>query len=89
MSFLLLLIVVEGAKTPPKMLPHFHRAWAGSKKPIQCPAGIAGQVRPRRSKATRRLSASQEELLFEKAGSWAFSLFFQRKAKRLERKSTV
>ncbi|MBT2678558.1 hypothetical protein J7E38_06055 [Bacillus sp. ISL-35] len=49
----------------------------------------AGQVRPRRSKATRRLSASQEELPFEKAGSWAFSLFFQRKAKRLERKSTV
>ncbi|MBT2679123.1 hypothetical protein J7E38_08915 [Bacillus sp. ISL-35] len=41
------------------------------------------------SKATRRLSASQEELPFEKAGSWAFSLFFQRKAKRLERKSTV
>jgi hypothetical protein len=27
-----LLIGAEGAQTPPKMLPHFHRAWAGSKK---------------------------------------------------------
>jgi hypothetical protein len=26
-------------------------------------------------------------LPFEKAGSWTFSLFFQQKAKRLERKS--
>jgi hypothetical protein len=29
-----LLIGVEGAKTPPKMLTHFHRAWADSRKPI-------------------------------------------------------
>ncbi|MEH7442886.1 hypothetical protein V7201_11330 [Bacillus sp. JJ1122] len=27
-----LLIVVEGAKTPPKMLTHFHRVWADSRK---------------------------------------------------------
>ena len=25
---------VEGAQTPPKMLTHFHRAWAGSRKSI-------------------------------------------------------
>jgi hypothetical protein len=30
-DFLALLIGVEGAKTPPKMLTHFHRAWADSK----------------------------------------------------------
>jgi hypothetical protein len=29
-----LLIGVEGAQTPPKMLTHFHRAWAGSRKKI-------------------------------------------------------
>jgi hypothetical protein len=40
LSFVYLLIGVEGAKTP---------------------AGAAGQVRPRRSKATRRLSASPAE----------------------------
>jgi hypothetical protein len=51
-DFYSLLIVVEGAKTPPKMLTHFHRAWAGSGKLNQCPAGAAGQVRPRRSEAT-------------------------------------
>jgi hypothetical protein len=41
--YLTLLIVVEGEKTPPKMLTHFHRACAGSRKPNQCPAGSAGQ----------------------------------------------
>jgi hypothetical protein len=40
------LIEVEGAKTPSKMLMHFHRAWAGSGKLNQSPAGSAGQVRP-------------------------------------------
>ncbi|MBT2694397.1 hypothetical protein [Bacillus sp. ISL-55] len=48
------------------MPTHFLRAWAGSRKPNQCPAGAAGQVRPRRSKATRRLSASPEEELIMK-----------------------
>jgi hypothetical protein len=37
--YITLLIVVEGAKTPAKMLTHFHRAWADSRKLNQCPAG--------------------------------------------------
>jgi len=32
LSLEFLLIGVEGAKTPPKMLTHFHRAWADSRK---------------------------------------------------------
>ncbi|MBB6443507.1 hypothetical protein HNR53_000095 [Bacillus benzoevorans] len=49
------MIGVEGTKTPPKMLAHFHRAWADSRKLIQCPAGIARQTRPRRHEVARRL----------------------------------
>jgi hypothetical protein len=32
-----------------KMHSHFLRAWDNSREPIQCPGGLAGQVRPRRS----------------------------------------
>jgi hypothetical protein len=40
---------------------------------IQCPAGAADQLRPRRSKATRRLSASpKEELLMKKTAIGLF-----------------
>ncbi|MEH7441001.1 hypothetical protein V7201_01585 [Bacillus sp. JJ1122] len=38
------MIVVEGTKTPPKMLTHFHRAWAGSRKQINV---LRAQRQPR------------------------------------------
>ncbi len=72
----------ENANAFPSCVGRFEEAY-------QCPAGLAGQVRPRRSKATRRLSASpKEELLMKKTAVGLFHIF-QRKAKRLERKSTV
>jgi len=57
------LIEVEGAKTPPKMLTHFHRAWAGSRELTQCPAGLASQCEtPQACNAeeARRLPAESE-----------------------------
>jgi hypothetical protein len=61
------LIEVEGAQTPPKMLTHFHRAWANSKKPIQSPAGCTGQGRPHRCVAPRRLpDCPRKNLLMKK-----------------------
>ncbi|WP_226644768.1 hypothetical protein [Mesobacillus subterraneus] len=58
--FYILLIAVEGAKTP---------------------AGLAGQVRPRRSKATRRLSAGPAES--EASGTKINSLVYKPFVKRL------
>jgi hypothetical protein len=53
-----LLIGVEGAKTPPKMLTHFHRAWAGSRELF---------------KVLRAQRQPLEKFAHEKAVSWAFS----------------
>jgi hypothetical protein len=45
------------------------------KEVIQCPAGLAGQMRSRRSEATRRLSASpEEELLMKKTAVGLFHI---------------
>jgi hypothetical protein len=52
--FEILLIVVEGAKTPPKMLTHFHRAWASSRMPINVLRDEQVIGRPR-----RRVSAEE------------------------------
>ncbi|NKE04841.1 hypothetical protein GWK17_05060 [Bacillus selenatarsenatis] len=57
------------------MLTHLHRAWAGSWQLNQCPAASAGQVRPRKSKAMRRLSAGpKEELLMKKTAVGLFHI---------------
>ncbi len=50
------LIVAEGARSS-KMPSHFLRAVFYSRKYIQSPEGVAGQVRPRRRAASRMLSA--------------------------------
>ncbi|MBT2693763.1 hypothetical protein [Bacillus sp. ISL-55] len=57
------------------MLTHFPRAWEVSRKLNQCPAGSAGQVRPRKSKAMRRLNAGpKEELLMKKTATGLFHI---------------
>jgi hypothetical protein len=59
--FLTLLIVVEGEKTPPKMLTHFHRAWADSRKLNPYPAGAWSGDTPQALKAPRRLPGPPAE----------------------------
>jgi hypothetical protein len=67
---------VEAANTPPKMLPHFHRAWAVQGSPINVLRDERVMGRPSRQKAPRRLTDCKEELVYEKSGLWDFSLFF-------------
>jgi len=52
---------VEGAKTPPKMLTHFHRAWAGSRKPINVLREHGSGETPQALKAPRRLPGPPAE----------------------------
>ncbi|WP_170169214.1 hypothetical protein [Mesobacillus subterraneus] len=48
-------IVAEGTETPPKMLTHFHRAWAGSRKSLNVLREKRVLGDPAGAKATRRL----------------------------------
>jgi len=56
------------------MLTHFHRAWANSRKLIQCPAGLAGQVRtPQEQSDEEAQRQPQGRIAYEKDGSGSFS----------------
>ena len=56
-----MLIGAEGTKTPPKMLTHFHRAWANSLKQFSVLWEDGAGVTPHPRIAPRRLPGTPTE----------------------------
>jgi hypothetical protein len=69
-----LLTFVPGAQTPPKMLTHFHRAWAGSGKLNQSPAGSPVQPRGKRSAWNGNHQTNFQRKIFRRWSAFFFNL---------------